>query len=485
MTTISSRSPFRPAGTPQSSPSLPSNQPAQEARGGRLAALATLAASLPAPVDPRQADAFSTPGQLAALAPTSILASTHGVTDMALAEQTPVGEAKSAIAQEQTRLQQEKYTFSPEEEQKVADFNAKNHDKLTKHNSKVNKEIAGVDAEISKELQASGGKPSKKLEDLSKKRGELEGKLKSPVDLKQVTAEIDEVMGNPSLSNDQRKDKLEEIRKRYDLKKNGGPVSMHDTFTGRMSKLTDQSKKRVDQQHQAHKKELDAELDQARKTFGKNSPEVKALEAQKKDVDSLYKQEKDQLGDQSKFLKDAYRKRSFWEKLGGFFKGIGKAVVGVAKGVFNTLTAIPKGIIKGAGALFRGDIGGAFKAVGGGVVNAVKSGVKTANEALPLAAAAASFVPGLNAVAVPLNAAVAAKGVVQGIKNGDVLGAVASAAGGVAGGAAAAGYKGVANAAQAVSSTAEGARAAASGDVLGAALSGQEVLRAARMRQPV
>jgi hypothetical protein len=83
---------------------------------------------------------------------------------------------------------------------------------------------------------------------------------------------------------------------------------------------------------------------------------------------------------------------------------------------------------------FFSKLGGALKKVGSFI-----------KKALPIVSTIASFIPGLNFIAIPLKIATAAMGAMDAIKNKNWLGAIGSIAGGVAGGAAAFGAKGLAN----------------------------------------
>ncbi|WP_309890417.1 DUF3626 domain-containing protein [Archangium sp.] len=152
-------------------------------------------------------------------------------------------------------------------------------------------------------------------------------------------------------------------------------------------------------------------------------------------------------------------------------QGLVDSLASITQGVLNTTTRFVEGALDGASALARGDIKGAFKSVAQGARDSLKTGWKTFNEALPYLVTAACFVPGLNAVAIPLRVAMAARDLATAIKNKDALGIVGAVADGVAGGAAGRGLKLVTRAADMVGngvSVAHGAQAAARGDALGA-----------------
>ena len=97
---------------------------------------------------------------------------------------------------------------------------------------------------------------------------------------------------------------------------------------------------------------------------------------------------------------------------------------------------------------FFSKLGGALKKVGSFI-----------KKALPIVSTIASFIPGLNFIAIPLKIATAAMGAMDAIKNKNWLGAIGSIAGGVAGGAAAFGAKGLASTASMIANGAGKAEA--------------------------
>jgi hypothetical protein len=472
-------------------------------------------------------------------------------------------EPAAFIYQEQQRLEEAKYTFSPEERARVDQFNAER----AQENARLEGELAGLDAQIAQERAAYPGQETRRLRDLQRQRGEVASRIKPPLDLAQVTAEIEAVMNDSSLSDGQQKQALEDIRNKYGLKKHGGPVSMHDTFTGRLARLTKDSMHRLDEARKTAERALDAQIREAERKYGRRSPEVAALKAQKAQLSAMYKEERSHLAATESFLYRAFRKKKrglFARIKNAFkkaFKKIGRGIANVAKSAFRAVTSLGKGLLKGAGALFRGDLKGAFRAVttgikdtvhhafqalrsavplvtslipgmaalmaipkvggfitkiqqglvdaaasitqgviktwthlGEGVLNgasalakgdfkgafkavgqstkeALKSGWKTFNEALPYLVTAACFVPGLNVVAIPLRLAMAARDLAMAIKNKDALGIAGAVVDGVAGGAVGRGMKLVARAADVAGqgiSVAHGVQAAARGDALGA-----------------
>ncbi|WP_395839473.1 hypothetical protein [Cystobacter fuscus] len=282
-------------------------------------------------------------------------ASAPGGADAALAA-TPMGQAQGALAQEQQRLQSEKYNFPPHIKEGAAEHNQK----LGEKNAKVQEKLAKLDADIAAER--AGGGDSKKLKKMEEERTKVAGELKPPLNPAKITSEIDAVMNDPQIPEKERKGKLDDIRKKYDLPEHGGSMSM-DTMTRHVSRKTSESKDRVGELQKSHMKQLDGQIKQAKEVYGKDSPQVKALEAQKKGADGLYNQQKDMLGAQSDMLWNSFRKVGFFEKVGNFFKGIGNAIAAPFKAIGNVV----KGVAEGVGKLFKGDIGGAFSSAFGGV----------------------------------------------------------------------------------------------------------------------
>ncbi|ATB43052.1 hypothetical protein CYFUS_008531 [Cystobacter fuscus] len=282
-------------------------------------------------------------------------ASAPGGADAGLAA-TPMGKAQGALAQEQQRLQSEKYNFPPHIKEGAVEHNQK----LDEKNAKVQEKLTKLDADIAAER--AGGGDSKKLKKMEEERTKVAGELKPPFDPAKITSEIDAVMNDPEIPEKDRKGKLDDIRKKYDLPEHGGSMSM-DTMTRHLSEKTKESKDRVGKLQDSHMKQLDGQIKQAKETYGKDSPQVKALEEQKKGADGLYGQQKDMLGAQSDMLWNSFRKVGFFEKVGNFFKGIGNAIAAPFKAIGNVV----KGVAEGVGKLFKGDIGGAFSSAFGGV----------------------------------------------------------------------------------------------------------------------
>lgn len=74
-----------------------------------------------------------------------------------------------------------------------------------------------------------------------------------------------------------------------------------------------------------------------------------------------------------------------------------------------------------------GKIGGFFKKVGKGIGNAFKKVGSFVKKALPIVSTVAMFIPGLQPFAIAARVATGVMGVVDGIKNGNIFGAVTSA----------------------------------------------------------
>lgn len=67
------------------------------------------------------------------------------------------------------------------------------------------------------------------------------------------------------------------------------------------------------------------------------------------------------------------RKKGFFEKIGGFFKGIGKGIANIGKGIWNGIKGIGKGIVNVAKSVGNAVVGVA-KGIGKGIVGIAKTG---------------------------------------------------------------------------------------------------------------
>lgn len=136
--------------------------------------------------------------------------------------------------------------------------------------------------------------------------------------------------------------------------------------------------------------------------------------------------------------------------IGDAAKAVGGAIGGAAKAV--------GGAVGDAAKAVGSAVGSAAKTVGNAVGDAAKWVGNAAGkvggvlkDALPWASTIASFIPGLNVVAIPLRIATAVTGAIDAIKNGNWLGALGSVAASAAGAAGAFGARGLANVANLIS----------------------------------
>jgi len=373
----------------------------------------------------------------------------------------PLDRANQTIQNERARVEQEKYTFTDQQRADVDAFNAKRAMENAPHEAALAKCEAEM-AEVEFDPKLSPEARTKKLEALSKKRAKIQKRIKPPVVLEQVTAEVDAISNDESLSQDQKKQKLEELRNKYGLPENKGfmglhgPVNMHDLFTGRLGKIYQESAKRIDVAAKAHKQEFKAELSLIEKTYGKKSPEYVAAERELEAVDQTYRAEHDRLKQMGDFLYDLYRPKSFWESLFGFFKSVFGFIGKVLDFVMPVVRLIP-GIGQIAGAVWSG-----VKTIANLVTGNFKGAISSLLEVLPgvggIVGKIAGYVEkGVNLVRSGINT-------VSSLARGDVAGALRGAAG-VAGGA---GAGDVANALGQAADVGSAVQSAARGDVLGA-----------------
>jgi hypothetical protein len=270
-----------------------------------------------------------------------------------------VDEARGLVQGERARLQQEKFTFKPEEREKV--------DKFNEQRAKRNAEFRA--------------------------KGEHD-KVKPLIDLHQVTSEVEGVMRDDSIPDKDKKKHIEEIRKKYDIphhapkrrrKRRGWiGVSMHEMFTGRLAAKTNESAKRVKEERAELKAGLTSELKDVEALYGKDSAEAVALRGQIDEIDGALQIEQKQLEKEGNALHHMYKpRRRFLEFLKKAFKWIGKIldfampflkmipgvgqIIGAVWGGVKTIA----GFIKGEGAKALRHLAHAVPLAGGAIAGAL------------------------------------------------------------------------------------------------------------------
>lgn len=391
-----------------------------------------------------------------------------------VSQSSPTGQAQGFIQQESARLEREKYQFTPEQRAKTDKFNALRAQENAKHLAKAGE----VEAEMAKVYADPKLKPKdklKKLRKLGEKRAKILKKIKPPIVLEKVTAEVDAIVNDKGLDDKEKKKRIEQLRKHYGLAKNGsvpfsGPgkeqlVNMHDMFTGRLGHLYAKSSQRVKAHGKAQQAALKTQLKGVEQTYGAKSPQALALKAEIDQVDKLHKTEAKRLKSTSAFLHNMYRPIGFWEKVGRFFKKIGKWLVKIIDFVMPIIQAVIPGIGQIAGAIWGG-----VKAVGNLVTGNWKGALTAVLGAIPAAggliAKAVGGVAGtvINLVGKGVKYVKSGVKAVTSLVKGDVAGALSGAAG-------IAGTAGASEVASVLCKTAKGVGAVqklAKGDVAGA-----------------
>jgi hypothetical protein len=274
----------------------------------------------------------------------------HGVTSVTpRAAHRPVDLAQGVITAERGRLQREKQSFTPEEQKKASQHNAARARDNAKHRS----DLAGVDREmqsVQADTELSPKARDKKVADLQKKRGEIAKRFKPRLDLERVTAEADAVMRDPNIKD--KKKALDDVRKKHGL--SGG--QMHGMVTGRLARLTAESKDRLVKTQKAMKKNLGEQLGQAQKVFGKDSPEAAAIKAQIDGIDQVMKPEVNRLSAEAGKLNGAFapRRRRIGSRIKRFFKKIGRGIKKAFKKVGRFFKKIGKWLLMGLDFLVAG-----------------------------------------------------------------------------------------------------------------------------------
>ncbi|HLL53112.1 MAG TPA: hypothetical protein VK447_06195 [Myxococcaceae bacterium] len=330
--------------------------------------------------------------------------------------QTPVDQARADLTAEAQRLEQDKYTFPPETQSRIAAMN--------KGRAELNVRLQGEVQETEKKLAALEKAPDnffKKLmvSSLENKLKSLHKEIKEPLDLPRITKAVDNVM-QANLSEDERKEALARIRDNIGMT----VEDMHELVTEPLSKKYDASKQRVEASGKAATQAIALRIQDAEKRYGKDSPVVKALKEQKEVVGKAYGETAKHLSDTSGALHDAFRKKGFWESIGNFFSGIGKAIGKALDFVMPVLSFIP-GVGQIAGAVWAGvkAVGAAIKGDWGGMLSSLAGAIPGVGKALGGAAEKV-----LTTVGKVINYGQKGINVAQDVARGDILGALVNGA---------------------------------------------------------
>jgi hypothetical protein len=184
-----------------------------------------------------------------------------------------------------------------------------------------------IQADLQRKIYALEPDDQKKLQDLNAKRLR-EGK--PPIDFQNTTREIEQIMNDASLSDKEKKNRIDAVRKRLGL----GKKDMKKLFTKRLAKIykqaADQIKSRLDLLKQA--------VQETEKIYGKDSPQAQAARERLVSAQQTLEPTLRDFQQKSGLYNSLYP--SFWSKLGGFFKKIGKGFVTIGKVFFRIMNFV-------------------------------------------------------------------------------------------------------------------------------------------------
>lgn len=341
--------------------------------------------------------------------------------DASTLSQDPMERAQSFLSDEGQRLEDSKFDVSPQAQSKADQINA----------------------------------------DRDAKNAQIQGKLDT---LEQKRAAIE---SDPKLSPKKKADQLKKLdHQAADLRKQIKPhVDLTSATHSVVSKKYGESKKRVEAQGKAETQALDARIHAAEKAYGKKSPEVQALKAEKAQVKQVYSDTAKQLGATAKSLHKMFKPVGLLSRIGHALAKVGKIVQKIGNLVMPLIAMIP-GVGQIVAAVWYGvqAVVAAAKGQWMQMVGAIASAIPAVGDAVAKVATMAS--KALNYVTKGIN-------VVKDIAHGDVLGAISEGASMVGGAGA-----GLGKVAKVVS---EGAKAvevvehAAHGDIAGALAEAGEI----------
>lgn len=177
------------------------------------------------------------------------------------------------------------------------------------------------------------------------------------IDGLKLTKQLEAIYKDSSLSEKQKKEKIELLRKQLGLSKG----EMKALFTKRIEAAYKNAEKRLAAFEQAKSNQLQSELGQAEAGYGKDSAQAKAVRAKLDSLKTSLQAERESLKTHAKFFGSLYP--SFWSKLGSAFKKIGQGLA-KAMGVLATvvrfipaLGPVVSSAIRSVQSLIQGKIG--------------------------------------------------------------------------------------------------------------------------------
>lgn len=236
-------------------------------------------------------------------------------------------------------------------------------------------------------MQKPDPKVAAQLDKLNSKRGMQK---KAPLDWVSSVQQIENIQAG-SGTDKEKKARIEQVRKQMGLSKG----EMKKIFMKPLAKIHQQAANRLQAQQKQKQAQFAQELRTAEQVFGKNSPQVAAMQETHNTVMRNLDNARQIHEQQAVFYKKIYP--NFWSKVSSFFKKVGGGILKVAQSVGSILKKIPvigsfariaENILTPLKKLFTGKIGGFFKSMGTGLLKSIGD----AKDLLPL-------IPGVGPVA--------------------------------------------------------------------------------------
>jgi small-conductance mechanosensitive channel len=186
----------------------------------------------------------------------------------------------------------------------------------------VESETRDFVAKTNSEIQQALAHPDPKVMDqLFKVNQKLSSQGKTPIDLQNMTRDIETIYNNKSLSDKEKKQQIEQLRKQLGLSKK----EMKGLFTKRIAKVYENAAKSLQQYEQAKQAQFSQELKQAEDTYGKNSPQAQAVRQKMQVLQNTIEPQRQEYAQHANFYKSLYP--SFWSKVGGILRKIGGSIM--------------------------------------------------------------------------------------------------------------------------------------------------------------
>ena len=253
-------------------------------------------------------------------------------------------------------------------------------------------QIALNQKQLALELTQAPPKVLEKISELNQKRT---GKGLEPISMPKVTRQLEAIYRDSSLSEKQKKEKIEQLRKQLGLSKG----DMKKLFTKRIEAAYKSAEKRLADFERAKSEQLNSELKQAEANYGKDSAQAKSVSDKLATFKSSLDLEKQNLKAQAKFFGSIYP--SFFSKLGAAFKKFGQIfskVLGILAQALRFIPALGP-VVSGAMRSIQSLLQGKFKDFGKALLSTAMGAAKNLAHLIPGVGAIASFaVTGIEAV---------------------------------------------------------------------------------------